>query len=117
MPEGWGACPELRSGEAQNEDRLLSRPLEQMPDELDERRVGPLQVLEQERDRPLIGHALEEEAPGAEQLLLAPDRAVLEPEQVQQARLDESVFLVVETELLAWRPGPSAAADARSSPS
>ena len=71
-----------------------------MADELDERGVGPLQVLEEERDRALLGHALEEEAPGAEELLLAARRAVLEPEQVQQARLDEVALLLVGHELV-----------------
>ena len=74
-----------------------------MPDELDERGVGPLQVLEEERDRPLLGHALEEETPGAEELLLAPRRPLLEPEQVQQSRLDEPALLVVGQELLDGR--------------
>ena len=62
---------ELRPGEAEDEDRPRARPLEQVADELDERRVGPLQVLEEERDGRLLGHALEEEPPGAEELLLA----------------------------------------------
>ena len=90
---------ELRAREAEDEDRPLPRPLEQVADELDERGVRPLQVLEEECDRPLLRHALEEEAPGAEELLLAASGAVLEPEQVEQPRLDEAALLVVRHEL------------------
>ena len=107
VPELGVARLEVRAGEAEHEDRLLARPLEQVPDELDERGVGPLQVLEEERDRALLGDALEEEAPGAEELLLAPGRPLLEPEQVQQARLDEAALLVVGEELLDAMPGAS----------
>ena len=100
VPEVGVPSLELRAREAQHEDRLLSRPLEQVPDELDERGVGPLQVLEEECDGPLLGHALEEEAPRAKELLLASRRPVLEPEQVQQAWFDEPALLVVREELL-----------------
>ena len=70
-----------------------------MADELDERRVRPLEVLEQERDGPLVGHALEEEPPGAEQLVLASGGTVFEAEEMEHARLDVGAFLLVRHEL------------------
>ena len=70
VPELRVAALELRSSETEDEDRPAAGPLEEMADELDERRVCPLEILEEERDRALISHALEEEAPGAEELFL-----------------------------------------------
>ena len=99
VPELGMASLELGPCEAEDEDRLLPRPLEQVGDELHERRVGPLQVLEEQRDRSLVGHPLEEEAPGAEELFLAARRPVLEPEKMEEARLDEATLLVVGHEL------------------
>ena len=47
-----------------------------------------------------LGHPLEEDAPRAEQLLLRPGRALLEPEEVQDRRLDERALLRVDDERL-----------------
>ena len=99
MPELGMASLKLGACEAEDEDRLLPGPLEQVGDELHEPCIGPLQVLEEQRDRPLLGHALEEQAPGAEELFLTPRRPVLEPEKVEEARLDEATLLVVVHEL------------------
>ena len=95
VPELGMAALQLRSREAEHEDRPVARPLEQVADELDERGVRPLEILEEEGDRALLGHPLEEEAPCAEQLLLRSSRAVFEAEEVEHPRLDEIALLVV----------------------
>ncbi len=48
----------------------LPRPVEQVLDEVEQARVRPLHVLEGEHRRIALGQALEEEAPGGEQVLL-----------------------------------------------
>ena len=121
LPEFGMAALQLRAGEAEHKDRPVARPLEQVSDELDQRGVGPLEILEEEGDGALLGHPLEEDAPSAEQLLLCPSRAFLEPEQVKDPRLDEATLFVVDNEgverranLLAGRGGVFAFDDAGS---
>ncbi len=121
LPELGMPALQLRSREAEHEDRPVARPLEQVSDELDESGVRPLEILEEERDWPLLRHPLEEDAPSAEQLLLCPSRTFLEPEQVKDPRLDEATLFVVDNEgverhanLLAGRGGVFAFDDAGS---
>ena len=60
---------ELGPGEAEHEDRVLVRPLEQVVDEIEQTVTGPLQVLEDHHHRLVLGEALEEHPPAREQLL------------------------------------------------
>ena len=94
------AIGQLRPGERDHEDRLVPRPLEQVLDELDERGVGPLDVLEDQDDGALLGHALEEQPPAGEEILAVRGAAVAEAEQLLQARLDERALLRVGDHLL-----------------
>src|SRR5204863_5461204 len=92
------------------EERPAPGPVEQILEEVEEAGVRPLQVLEHENRRRVLRQALEEDAPGREEVLLVARRALLEPEQVAETRLDpgalvgvEDVFLEREPKLLARR--------------
>ena len=61
---------QFRPGQRDHEDRRASRPVEQVLDEVEQAGVGPLHVLEGEHRRIAVGQALEEEAPGREEILL-----------------------------------------------
>ena len=67
-------------------------------------RVRPLQVFEEQHHRCGLRHALEEEPPGAEELLLAVSSALVEPEQMRKPRLDEPSLLRIRNVLLDGRP-------------
>ena len=54
---------------ADEEQRHAARPLDQVVDEVEQVVVGPVEVLEHEHERPLVGEPLEEAAPGGERLL------------------------------------------------
>ncbi len=75
-------------GPRQGEDvqRLVARPVEQVLDEVEQPRVGPLDVLEHEHRRIPLGQSLEQDSPGREQILLVAGDAVFETEQVGDAR-------------------------------
>jgi hypothetical protein len=89
--------------EREHEDRKAARPLEQVLEELDQRGVGPLNVLDDEDHRVLLGHPLEEQAPGGEEVLPVGRDAVGEPEQVPEPGLDERTLLRVRDDLLDHR--------------
>ena len=95
---------QLGAGEAEDEDRVAPRPLEKVGDELDQRGVGPLQVLEEEHDRELLREPLEEQSPGAEELFLAPGAAFFETEKMRKPRLGEAALLCIGHVLLEGRP-------------
>ena len=82
-------------GERNDEDRVIARPLEQVRDELEQRRIGPLHVLEDEHDRVALREALEEETPPGEQLGLLEVRTRLERQELGDARPDPRAFLGV----------------------
>ena len=67
--EAGMAVGQLRPRQREHEDRVLSAPVEQVLDECHEPLVGPVDVLEHQHERPLLGQALEEAAPGGEQIL------------------------------------------------
>ena len=57
------------ASECDDEERGGPRPLEQVLDEVEQRRVGPLHVLEDHDRRVHVCETLEEEAPGGEEVL------------------------------------------------
>ena len=94
---------ELGTREDENEERARPRPLEQVLDEVEEARVGPLHVLEHENGRIRVREPLEEEPPGSEQVVALVRRLLLrDPEQAREKRLDEPSLVVVE-QMLAER--------------
>jgi hypothetical protein len=74
-------------------------PLEQVLDEVEQRRVGPLQVLEHQHRRIDGSEPLEEQPPGREQVVTFV-AALLQREQVRQPRLDKPALLLVRQRLL-----------------
>jgi hypothetical protein len=88
---------QLRPCERDNEDRRVARGVEQVFDEVEQRVVGPLHVLERHDDRVRVAQPLEEQPPGGEEIVALVAQAFLEAEQVRESRLDEAaVGLVVE---------------------
>ena len=69
---------------------MVLRPVDEVLDEVEERAVGPVDVLEDENDRKRLGHALEEEPPGGEEVFLVGRAALLETEKMREARLHEA---------------------------
>src|SRR6185436_8556335 len=61
---------QLRPRQRQDEQRVVAGPIQQVFDEVEQRGVGPVQILEEQYRGPLLRHALEEEAPRGEQILL-----------------------------------------------
>ncbi len=98
---GPGRMPVRQIGarEREHENRVVARPLEQVLDELEQRRIRPLEVLEHEHDRPAVAYPLEEEPPRAEQLLLLARLPLLQPQQVREARLHPLALLGVRQKL------------------
>ena len=95
------ALEQLGPGQGQDEDRDAPGPLEQVVDEVEQARVGVVEVLEDHHDRAARGEPLEERAPGPEELLRArrPTRA----QQRQQRRLDPGPLGLVGDVLLEHR--------------
>ena len=69
---------------------MVLRPVDEVLDEVEERAVCPVDVLEDENDRKRLGHALEEEPPGGEEVFLVGRAALLETEKMREARLHEA---------------------------
>ena len=69
-PPSRPALMQLRAAEREHEQRTEARPLEEVFDEVEQTRVGPLHVLEHEHGRTRVGEPLEEQPPGREQILL-----------------------------------------------
>ncbi len=94
---------QLGPGERDHVERVVARPLEQVLDEVEQARVGPLHVLEREHGGVRVGEALEEEAPGREQVLTIERGRLLQAEQVREPRLDESALFRIEQVLVQRR--------------
>ena len=75
-------------------DRDGSAPLEEVVDEVEQARVGEVEVLEDQDDRGCRREPLEERPPGPEQLLRGAPLG-LDPEQGQQGRLDPAALVRV----------------------
>jgi hypothetical protein len=70
-PTKTRALQELRARRPEHEQRDAARSLNQLVDEVEQGIVGPVQILEHEHERPLVGQRLEEATPGGEALLRA----------------------------------------------
>jgi hypothetical protein len=91
----WTRAGDLRPREDEHEDRQVGRPLDEVVDEVEQPAVGPLDVLEDHDHRPGRGNALEEQPPSREQVRAVGGGALLEPEQVREARLEEPALALV----------------------
>ncbi len=79
---------ELRAGQGDDQDRDVAAPLEEVLDEVQRPGICPVEVLEQERDHAGGRKALEERAPGQEQLRRATWWRLTRTEQREEGRLD-----------------------------
>ena len=87
---GRSPLDQLGPRERDHEQRVVPRPLEQVLDEVEQRRVRPLHVLEGEHGRVGLGQPLEEQPPGREQILPVARLVLAEAEQLREPRLDEA---------------------------
>ena len=95
-PQAGAAREQLRAGRTDDEQRYARRPVDEMVDEVEEAFVGPVEVLEDEDERALVGDSLEEAAPCGKRLFLAltPARDVLDPRQrAEMAEGPSDVFV------------------------
>jgi len=67
---------------------VLPAPVEQVLDERDQALVGPVEILEDHHERPLLRHALEEPPPGGEEVLAVRGGAFAQTEELQQPWFD-----------------------------
>ena len=79
------ALVELGPSRAEDEDRQARRPVDEALDEFEERVVGPVEVLEEEDERPSAGNRLDEALPGAERLLAIGLACAREPHERAEA--------------------------------
>jgi hypothetical protein len=78
----------------------FARPLEQVLDEVEQRGVRPLHVLEDHDRRVDVRQTLDEETPRRKEVFPLEARAVLETEEVPEPRLGEAALLLVGQVLL-----------------
>src|SRR5581483_5873734 len=94
VPTGARACSrptalyELGSRERHHEDGEVPRPLQQVLDEVEQRAIRPLHVLEDHHDGQLLCESLEEQAPGGEQVLLVRRGSLLQAQEVREPGFD-----------------------------
>ena len=106
LPGAPGRPPlqQLGPSERDDEDRVVARPVEEVLDEVEQARVGPLHVLEQRAPSDSRRRAARRRARHAREQVLLVARLVLgEPEEVREARLEELPLLGVEDVLLERR--------------
>ena len=60
---------QLRPGDAEEQDRCVAAPAAHVLDEVEQHRLGPVDVLQDDEQRPLPGEELEQPAHGPEELL------------------------------------------------
>src|SRR4029079_14698731 len=87
---------QLGPRERDHVEPVRARPLEEVLDEVEQARVGPLQVLEHEDGGVGGREALEEESPGREQFLPIAALALAGTEELRGGGLDETALVVVE---------------------
>ena len=81
---------QLGSGQGHDVDRDVLAPLHEVVDEIEQARIGEVEVFEHHDHRGRHGQPLEERPPGAEELL-APD-AGLDSQEGEERRLDPTAF-------------------------
>jgi hypothetical protein len=80
-PPSWAGVQQLRAGQAAQQDRGLAGPVGDVVDEVEQGRLGPVQVVQQHHQRPLAGQRLQQPAHRPRQLL----GAVVQLGQAEQA--------------------------------
>ncbi len=90
---------QLRPSQGHDQDRMLASPRGQVLDEVEQARVGPLDVLEDEHRRCRVGDALEEATPRREELIALECCQRIVRQQHRQPRLHPGAFGVVPHDL------------------
>ena len=88
---GRTAVQQLRTCGANNENRDAARPVDQVIDEVEQIVVGPVEVVEDQDERVLLGECFEEAPPGSKALgaaIARHVRACREPYQQPEVKLD-----------------------------
>ena len=85
---------QLRSGQGHHEDRVARRAFDQVGDEVEKSRIGPMQVFEYECGWAPLGDVVEEGSDGGEEFFAVSARGVFESEQCRQARLEPAAVLL-----------------------
>ncbi len=88
---------QLRARGAEHEQGDSGRPLDELVDEVEQAVVGPVQILEDEHERMLLGEALEVGSPSGERLALLIAALVLAADQWQERLHHPGAFCVVDT--------------------
>ena len=106
-PQAGRRVEQLGACRAEDEQRDAARPVDEVVDEVEQRVVGPVQVLEDEDERALVGERLEEAAPRRERLV-APRRrtssSVSRPASGRRCRSIQPASRVVADESLDGLP-------------
>ena len=92
------ALEQLRPRAADDEERDAAQPIDELVDEVEQALVGPVQVLEHEHERPLVGECFEEASPSGEGLaatVAAQAGSRLETDERTKVRLDPGGVLLV----------------------
>ena len=95
------ALEQLGPGCPDDQDRHPGRPADEVVDEVEERVVGPVQILEHENERALLGLSLQEPSPGGECLGSPILRSALsfESHERTQVSLERASILVLRDRL------------------
>ena len=91
---------QLRAGQRHDEDRDVEAPVEHVVDEVEHARVGPVEVLEEQRDRAVAGDSLEVRPPRGEHPLRAAFGRITDPEQGEEGGFDPAGLVLVGDEAL-----------------
>ena len=93
---GWRSAISGRAS-VSDEDRMVAAPVEEVLDEGDQPFVGPVDVLEDDHEGPLLGEPLEEAPPGGEEVLAVGRAPLRETEEMEEPRLDPGALVASGT--------------------
>ena len=100
------ALEQLGARRADDEQRHAGRPVGEIVDEVEQAVVGPVQILEDEHQRPLLGQRLEQAAPRRERLVAAVARVLAgraEADERAQEAADPAALRLVGEDVLEHR--------------
>jgi hypothetical protein len=104
---GRAPLEELRAGEGDDEDRPATSAGEERLDEVEEPRIGPVEVLEDDDRRRPVGEPLEDPPPSGVKLVRVPAGHRPEPEQPGESGPNPLALVGVGDQVRQGRPEPS----------
>ncbi len=84
------ALEQLGARRRDDEQRHIGHPIDELVDEVEQAFIGPVEILEDEHERPPFGHRLEEESPRRECLAAAVFAELALSRRVRPARGDST---------------------------